>query len=90
MFGGVGLGTGGEGGAFGGGAELQMASLAQGLAARGLRVALIVWPLERPPGLHPNLDFVERPLHAAGETRFGKVREALRVWRGCAAADASV
>ena len=90
MFGGVGLGTGGEGGAFGGGAELQMASLAQGLAERGLRVALIVWPLERPPGLHPNLDFVERPLHAAGETRFGKVREALRVWRGCAAADASV
>ena len=90
MFGGVGLRTGGEGGAFGGGAELQMASLAQGLAERGLRVALIVWPLERPPGLHPNLDFVERPLHAADETRFGKVREALRVWRGCAAADASV
>lgn len=65
-----------------------MAALAQGLAERGLRVGLIVWPLARPEGVDPNLDFVERPRYAGG--RFGKLREAYRVWRGCAAADASV
>ncbi len=90
MFGGVGIGTGGEGGAFGGGAELQMANLAQGLAERGIRVALITWPLEVPDGLSPNLDFVQRPLHQGKGERFGKLREALRIWQGCAAAGASV
>jgi glycosyltransferase involved in cell wall biosynthesis len=95
MFGGLGVRTTGRPGAFGGGAELQMARLAQGLAENGLRVALIVWPVERPEGLHANLELIQRPAHVggpSGETRgrFGKLREALYVWRGCAAADASI
>ena len=94
MFGGLGIGTQGRPGAHGGGAELQMAVLAQGLAEQGLSVALIVWPVERREGLHPNLDLVLRPAHVGGPTgkrvRFGKIREAINVWRGCAAANASI
>jgi glycosyltransferase involved in cell wall biosynthesis len=82
--------AGGGSGAGGGGAERQMTTLAQELAERNLRVALIVWPLERPDGLNPNLDFVQRPHHVGPGARFGKLREAARVWRACAAADASV
>lgn len=71
-----------------------MAVLAQGLAERGLSVALIVWPVDRPEGLHPNLDLVQRRAHVGGPTgkrvRFGKLREAINVWRGCAAANASI
>jgi glycosyltransferase involved in cell wall biosynthesis len=90
FFGGSEFDTGGSPGAAGGGAELQMANLAQGLAERGLRVGLIVWPLKRPAGLNPNLDFVERPRHVGAGARFGKLREAVHAWRAFAAADASV
>jgi glycosyltransferase involved in cell wall biosynthesis len=67
-----------------------MATLARELADRDLRVALIVWRLNRPTGPSPNLDFVERPPHVGTGARFGKLREAVRVWRACADADASV
>jgi glycosyltransferase involved in cell wall biosynthesis len=67
-----------------------MATLARELAERDLRVALIVWPMERPDGLNPNLDFVERPHHVGVGARFGKLREAARIWRACADADASI
>ena len=73
-FGGFEAGTGGRPGAVGGGAERQMATLAQELAERDLRVALIVWPIERPTGLSPNLDFVERPRHVGDDSRLGKLR----------------
>jgi glycosyltransferase involved in cell wall biosynthesis len=89
-FGGFEAGTGGRPVAGGGGAERQMATLAQELAERDLRVALIVWTIERPTGLSPNLDFVERPPHVGDDSRLGKMREAARVWRACADADASV
>jgi glycosyltransferase involved in cell wall biosynthesis len=89
-FGGFEAEAGGRTGAVGGGAERQMANLAQELAERDLRVALITWPVDRPEGLSSNLDFVERPRHVGTEARFGKLREGARVWRACAAADASV
>jgi hypothetical protein len=89
-FGGFEAGGGKAPGAVGGGAERQMATLAEELAERDLRVALIIWPVERPDGLSPNLEFVERPRHVGTGARFGKLREAARVWRACAAADAYV
>jgi glycosyltransferase involved in cell wall biosynthesis len=80
-------------GSLGGGAELQMALLATELAARGLRTALIVWPLDEDragasrPGMPDALTLIERPAHDGGG-RGGGLREARHIWRAMAAADA--
>ena len=73
----------------GGGAELQMTLLAEGLVSRGIRVGLIVWPLGRKstPACGPAL--VERAPYA-GDRRAGKLAEAIHIWRALGAADAEV
>ena len=85
------LGRGGGRARHGGGAERQMATLAQELAERGLRVALIVWPMERPTGLQPE----PRPgssvrRMSVDDSRLGKMREADQRLAGLRGADASV
>jgi glycosyltransferase involved in cell wall biosynthesis len=78
-----------KGVAAGGGAELQMAQLSRGLAARGLRTALICWPVHDPaPVDGPSPDLVSRGEYA-GDRRGGRLAEAVRIWRAMAAADAA-
>jgi glycosyltransferase involved in cell wall biosynthesis len=83
------LSEGDEAGPKAGGRELQMMQLAIGLAAQGLSVAHIVYPMKRPRDLGPSgPDLVERgPYEGAG--RLGPVIEAREIWRGMKRADAA-
>jgi glycosyltransferase involved in cell wall biosynthesis len=72
----------------GGGAELQMAILARALAGAGLSTAVIVWPVEGGVGdTTPGLAVLERERHSGGS--LGPAREAARVWRSLADANAN-
>jgi glycosyltransferase involved in cell wall biosynthesis len=86
----TGMRKGEEGVATGGGAELQMSILARGLATMGVSVALITWPVGRPiPGRGPQPDLVNRPSYAGDSGRFGRLAEAVHIWRAMGAADAA-
>jgi glycosyltransferase involved in cell wall biosynthesis len=76
----------------GGGAELQTVLLARSLAAAGMRVALITFPVEGgpPPMTGSGPDLVERAAYAGDRRRTGKLAESIHIWRAMAAADASV
>jgi glycosyltransferase involved in cell wall biosynthesis len=71
----------------GGGAELQTAQLASELAKRGLTVAHIVFPVERPIALEPALELVQRRRRDRGR-RLQAFSEALVVWRALRDANA--
>jgi glycosyltransferase involved in cell wall biosynthesis len=73
-----------------GGAERQMTLLARALAARGRRVAHIVYPPADPVVLPEGLTLVPRASYAGGRARGGGVLEAVRIWRALGAADARV
>ena len=77
-----------HGGGIGGGAELQMAVLAEALARANLETALILWPAQHPL-LEPEntLELVERPPHVS-HRRVGALAEAIHIWRAMARADA--
>jgi glycosyltransferase involved in cell wall biosynthesis len=73
----------------GGGAELQTTLLAQVLAVDGLRVAHIVYPVEKMAPQHPPApEVVQRPPRAPRRDLVGKLGETLGVWRALARADA--
>ncbi len=74
-----------------GGAELQTALLASELASRGMRVAIIVFPLGDPvvPD-EPRLTVLERARHAGRAGLIGHFLEAERMWRALHRADARV
>lgn len=73
----------------GGGAELQMALLARGLADTGVSVAVIVWPgREASTVVDGELELVERPAHAGHRRLIGGLVEAVRIWRAMSDADA--
>jgi glycosyltransferase involved in cell wall biosynthesis len=72
----------------GGGAELQMTLLAEGLMERGIRVALIVRPLRDRRGSSPGPELVERATYAGDRPVAGKLAEASHIWRALSAADA--
>jgi len=74
----------------GGGAERQMMLLARALAARSTRVAHVVLQPRDPVPLPPELDLVIRAPESDGGSLVGGLREAMRVWRALAAADARV
>lgn len=72
----------------GGGRELQMALLARSLAAAGLDVAHIVWPLgPREPTQGPAPALVERGPYE-GDRPGGRLREARQIWGAMRRADA--
>jgi glycosyltransferase involved in cell wall biosynthesis len=72
------------------GAQRQLALLADELARRGLRVALVVYPIpERRVAVEPGITLVERPEHA-GDGPVQAVREATRVLRALMKADGRV
>jgi glycosyltransferase involved in cell wall biosynthesis len=74
-----------------GGAELQTTLLASALAARGMRVAMVVFPMvdpERPR--EPNLTLLERVKHAGRTDLVGHALEAERMWRALRTANARV
>jgi hypothetical protein len=74
----------------GGGAELQTVLLARTLAARGLRIAHIVWPIEDPLPPEPGMPtVVQRSLFRGGRRAVGGAREALSIWQSLRVADAS-
>ncbi|HYQ13666.1 MAG TPA: glycosyltransferase family 4 protein [Solirubrobacterales bacterium] len=74
----------------GGGAELQTVLLARTLAARGLRIAHIVWPIEDPLPPEPGMPtVVQRPPFRGGRRAVGGAREALSIWQSLRVADAS-
>jgi glycosyltransferase involved in cell wall biosynthesis len=72
----------------GGGGELQTTLLARELARRGLRVAHILHPIKRPASPAPPVEIVQRMPDVPRRDPIGKLVEALRMWRGLAAADA--
>ncbi|HEX8156186.1 MAG TPA: glycosyltransferase family 4 protein [Solirubrobacteraceae bacterium] len=79
-----------RGGKRGGGAERQTYLLGQALSAEGVRVAHIVNPVAAPlPLPNPHLTLVEREDYS-GHRRFGRIHEAIRIWRGLNKADAPV
>lgn len=79
-----------RGGKRGGGAERQTYLLARALSERGIRVAHIVYEVDDPvPVPNPHLALVERESFS-GLQRFGKLREAARIWRALQEADAAV
>jgi glycosyltransferase involved in cell wall biosynthesis len=73
-----------------GGAERQMTLLARALAARGFRVAHIVYPPRDPVPLPDRLTLVPRASHAGNRALVGGLLEAVRIWRALKAADANV
>ena len=74
----------------GGGAELQTVLLARTLAARGMRIAHIVWPIEDPLPPEPGMPtVVQRPPFRGGRRAVGGAREALSIWQSLRVADAS-
>jgi glycosyltransferase involved in cell wall biosynthesis len=74
----------------GGGAELQTVLLARALAARGLRIAHIVWPIEDPSPPEPGMPaVVERAPPRGGPRAVSGATEALSIWRSLRDADAS-
>jgi glycosyltransferase involved in cell wall biosynthesis len=80
-----------HGGPGGGGAELQTVLLARALAARGMRVAHIVFPVDGPaPTAPPSPSVIERGPDRGDLPLVGGVAEALSIWRSMARADASV
>jgi glycosyltransferase involved in cell wall biosynthesis len=72
------------------GAERQMTLLARALAARGRRVAHIVYAPRHPVELPEGLTLVHRAGYAGGRRVVGGVLEALRIWRALRAADARI
>jgi glycosyltransferase involved in cell wall biosynthesis len=72
------------------GAERQMALLARALAARGQRVAHIVYPPSDPVALPDLLTLVPRAAHGGNRPLVGALLEAVRIWRALKAADARV
>jgi glycosyltransferase involved in cell wall biosynthesis len=79
----------GGGVARGGGAELQTALIARGLAREGLRSSIIVWPAEhRQQAIGAGPDVVERPSYA-GAGFLGKLQETRHIWSGMGRADAA-
>ncbi|HEY3185717.1 MAG TPA: glycosyltransferase family 4 protein [Gaiellaceae bacterium] len=74
-----------------GGSERQLTLLARALAARGYRVAHVVYPPEDPIALDdPRLTLVHRGPYAGNRRIVGDVLEAMRVARALRRADASV
>jgi glycosyltransferase involved in cell wall biosynthesis len=74
-----------------GGAERQMTLLARTLAARGLDVAHIVYPVaDVVPGLESRLTLVHRNPYSGDRGLRGRLREAVSVLRALRAADAQV
>jgi glycosyltransferase involved in cell wall biosynthesis len=73
-----------------GGAERQMVLLARSLAERGHRVAHIVYPVHDPIELPDGLTLVPRAPYTRDESLDGRVKEAVRIWRSLARADAPV
>jgi glycosyltransferase involved in cell wall biosynthesis len=67
-----------------------MMLLARSLAARGVRVAHIVYPPRDPAALPPGLTLVPRELDPGTRSPVGALREIARVWRSLARADAKV
>ena len=72
------------------GAERQMMLLARALAARGRRVAHIVYPPSDPVPLPERLSLVARGPHARKSRVLGGMLEAVRLWRALREADARV
>jgi glycosyltransferase involved in cell wall biosynthesis len=72
------------------GAERQMMLLARALAARGRRVAHIVYPPSDLVPLPERLTLVARGPHARNRRIFGTMLETIRIWRALRAADARV
>lgn len=74
-----------------GGAERQMVLLAAALAARGHRVAHIVYPPDDPIAMSdPPVSLVHRQPYAGNRPIIGRVLESIRVWRALRAADGHV
>ena len=74
----------------GGGAELQTVLLARTLAARGMRIAHIVWPIDDPLPPQPGLPTVVQRAPFRGSLRaVGGATEAVSIWRSLRVADAS-
>jgi len=74
----------------GGGAELQTTLLARGLAAEGLEVAHIVFPIDDPRPLEPPAPTLIRRRKARSQDRLHPPRELIDVWRSLSKADARV
>lgn len=68
-----------------GGAETQILMIANGLAARGLRVALITYPVARADGLASGVELIQRSASVLAQRRglgkLAEVREIARVLR---------
>lgn len=78
-----------RGGKLGGGAERQTCLLAHALSESGVRVGHIVFTVDDPVPLNPNLTLVDRG-QWMGARPAGKLLETRLIWRGLTAADASV
>src|SRR4051794_10239222 len=72
------------------GAERQMMLLARTLAARGRRVAHIVYPPTNPVPLPDRLTLVARGPYGGSRRLVGRALEGLRIWTALWAADAQV
>ena len=78
-------------GPVGGGAELQTVLLARALAARGVKVAHIVFPVEDlAPAIPPSPSLIERAPDRGDVPLIGSAAEAVNIWRSMADADAAV